>query len=260
VARGGPRRGFGGGPVHHAGLNQRERLAGPSVPSFATPNSWFDFTPRFSQRAERRPRTRRSRPALKTTNRAAVLLIETDSISGFSRTFDDPASRTSRSLCVSSEFSVVSQRRRKNFIKSAGEPISVIGPNPSELQRLDQLVGLACGDNQAAMPVKPTELTAIALANEVARRRVAGIDQGPKRHQAVEDDGDLSWLDDPDPAEKLISPSSKPKPAIDYPPSRMDDACTSCESARKVLATPGAPFKDWARQHLFNCKWAAGKL
>jgi len=81
VARGGPRRGIGGGPVHHAGLNKRERLAGPSVPSFATPNSWFAITPRFSQRAERRRHTRRSRPTLKTTNRAAVQLIETDSIS-----------------------------------------------------------------------------------------------------------------------------------------------------------------------------------
>jgi len=81
VARGGPRRGIGGGPVHHAGLNKRERLADPSVPSFATPNSWFAFAPRCSQRAERRRHTRRSRPTLKTTNRAAVLLIETDSIS-----------------------------------------------------------------------------------------------------------------------------------------------------------------------------------
>jgi hypothetical protein len=52
VARGGPRRGIGGGPVHHAGLNKHERLAGPSVPNFATPNSWFDLTPRLSQRAE----------------------------------------------------------------------------------------------------------------------------------------------------------------------------------------------------------------
>ena len=31
VARGGPRRGIGGGPVHHTRLSQRERLAGPSV-------------------------------------------------------------------------------------------------------------------------------------------------------------------------------------------------------------------------------------
>jgi len=81
VARGGPRRGIGGGPVHHAELNKRERLAGPSVPSFGTPNSWFDLTPRFSQRAERRQRTRRSRLTPKTNYRAAVLLIETDSIS-----------------------------------------------------------------------------------------------------------------------------------------------------------------------------------
>jgi hypothetical protein len=80
VARGGPRRGIGGGPVRHAGLNQRERLAGPSVPSFATPNSRLAFTPRFSQRAERRWRARRLRQNLKTTNRAAVLLIENDSV------------------------------------------------------------------------------------------------------------------------------------------------------------------------------------
>ena len=31
VARGGPRRGISGGPAHHAELNKRERLAGPSV-------------------------------------------------------------------------------------------------------------------------------------------------------------------------------------------------------------------------------------
>ena len=52
VARGGPRRGIGGGPAHHAGLNQRERLAGASVPSFVTPNPRFDLTPCSSQRAE----------------------------------------------------------------------------------------------------------------------------------------------------------------------------------------------------------------
>jgi len=39
VARGGPRRGIGGGSDHHAGLNKLERLAGPTVPSSATPNS-----------------------------------------------------------------------------------------------------------------------------------------------------------------------------------------------------------------------------
>ena len=52
MARGGPRRGIGGGPVHHAGLNKLERLAGRSVPSSATPYSWLDLTPRFLQRAE----------------------------------------------------------------------------------------------------------------------------------------------------------------------------------------------------------------
>ena len=36
VARGGPRRGIGGGPDHHAGLKKLERLADPSVPSYAT--------------------------------------------------------------------------------------------------------------------------------------------------------------------------------------------------------------------------------
>ena len=50
VARGGPRRGIGGGPVHHAGLNKLERLAGPSVPSSAAPYIWLDLTPRFLQR------------------------------------------------------------------------------------------------------------------------------------------------------------------------------------------------------------------
>jgi IstB-like ATP binding protein len=50
IARGGPWPGIGGGPVHHAGLSKRKRLADPSPPSFATPNSWLDLTPRFSQR------------------------------------------------------------------------------------------------------------------------------------------------------------------------------------------------------------------
>jgi hypothetical protein len=52
VARGGSRQGTGGGPVHHARPNKRERLAEPSVLCFATPNPWFDLTPRFSQPAE----------------------------------------------------------------------------------------------------------------------------------------------------------------------------------------------------------------
>src|SRR5208282_5016543 len=54
VARGGPRRGIGGGPVHHAGLNKLERLAGPSAPSSATPQIASDLTPRTSLHAERR--------------------------------------------------------------------------------------------------------------------------------------------------------------------------------------------------------------
>jgi hypothetical protein len=52
VARGGPRRGMGGGPVHHAGLNKLERLAGPSVPSSATPQLAFDFAPCILLHAE----------------------------------------------------------------------------------------------------------------------------------------------------------------------------------------------------------------
>ena len=51
VAHGGPRQGIGGGPVHQAGLDKRERLAGPSVPSFTTPYSWVELTPRLSERA-----------------------------------------------------------------------------------------------------------------------------------------------------------------------------------------------------------------
>ena len=69
VARCGPRRRIGGGPVHHAGLNNLERLAGPSVPSSATTSSWLDHTPRFSQRAERCCRT----PQLRSTLRPSQL-------------------------------------------------------------------------------------------------------------------------------------------------------------------------------------------
>jgi hypothetical protein len=48
--------------------------------------------------------------------------------SGFSRTFDDPATCSSRSLCFSSKFWVVPHRGQTDFIKSAGEPESEIGP------------------------------------------------------------------------------------------------------------------------------------
>ena len=49
---------IGGGPVHHAGLTEPKRLAGPSAPSLATPHAEFDLTPRISTRAERRRCTR----------------------------------------------------------------------------------------------------------------------------------------------------------------------------------------------------------
>ncbi len=62
-------------------LNKLERLAGPSVPSFATPNSWLDLTPRFSQRAERRGCAPDHVVPCPATKRAPVLLIENDSIS-----------------------------------------------------------------------------------------------------------------------------------------------------------------------------------
>jgi hypothetical protein len=39
VARGGLRRGIGGGPVQHAVLNEVECLADPPLPSSATPHS-----------------------------------------------------------------------------------------------------------------------------------------------------------------------------------------------------------------------------
>jgi hypothetical protein len=54
VARGGPRRGIGGGPVHHVGFYKLERLAAPSVPSSATPQLTSDFTPRTLLHAEGR--------------------------------------------------------------------------------------------------------------------------------------------------------------------------------------------------------------
>src|SRR5271165_6949243 len=52
---------LGGGPVHHVRPTELERLAGPSVPSSATPHAEFDVTPRISQRAEKRRSARRSR-------------------------------------------------------------------------------------------------------------------------------------------------------------------------------------------------------
>ena len=62
-------------------LTKRERLAGPSVPSLATPHSWLDLTPRFSQRAERRGVCIARGTTHASIYRAAVMLIEIDSIS-----------------------------------------------------------------------------------------------------------------------------------------------------------------------------------
>ena len=77
VARGGPRRGIGGGPVHHAGLNKLERLAGPSVPSSATPYIWLDLTPRFLQRAEQRRTMRLTRSGCTVRQSGAALMLKT---------------------------------------------------------------------------------------------------------------------------------------------------------------------------------------
>jgi hypothetical protein len=63
VARGGLRRGIGGGPVSHAKLRKLERLAGPSVPDSAPPYSWLHLTPRFSKCAERRSPARGAQSA-----------------------------------------------------------------------------------------------------------------------------------------------------------------------------------------------------
>jgi hypothetical protein len=62
------------------------------------------------------------------THRAAGFLIETDSISGFSRTLGDSGRQPAGQSSFSRGISVVPDRLRGVFIKSAGEPISVIGP------------------------------------------------------------------------------------------------------------------------------------
>ena len=49
---------MGGGPDHHALLNEPEYLAGPSAPSLGTPQLVFDLTPRTLLHAERRSPTR----------------------------------------------------------------------------------------------------------------------------------------------------------------------------------------------------------
>ena len=80
MARGGPQRGIGGGLAHHVGLNKLERLAGPSVPAFATPYSWLDLTPRFLKRAGRRDRFAHSFVTYRTPSKgAAVFLLHNDS-------------------------------------------------------------------------------------------------------------------------------------------------------------------------------------
>jgi hypothetical protein len=88
VARGGAWQGIGGGPAHCAELNKVECLAGPSVPSPATPCSRLDLTPRTLLYAKRRARAR-----LRTLNMSpasgSVYVIENGSKLGFSRTFDD---------------------------------------------------------------------------------------------------------------------------------------------------------------------------
>jgi hypothetical protein len=63
--------------IHHARLNKLERLDGPSVPSSATPYSWLDLTPRFSQRAERRCRRASANKHTQTVAAGAALMLKT---------------------------------------------------------------------------------------------------------------------------------------------------------------------------------------
>ena len=79
VARGGPRRGMGGGPVHHAGLNKLERLAGPSVPSSATPQLAFDLAPCILLHAEQRSCAHLSSSSPLASARGSPYTIETGS-------------------------------------------------------------------------------------------------------------------------------------------------------------------------------------
>ena len=80
---------LGGGPVQHARLTEVESLPGPSAANFATPHLGSGITPRILQRAERCGRTRQSRRTPSSHQPAAVLLIETDSKSWFSRILDE---------------------------------------------------------------------------------------------------------------------------------------------------------------------------
>jgi hypothetical protein len=61
----------------------------------------------------------------------ALFLIETDSISRFSRTFGDSGPQPARRSSFSRGVSVVPDRLRDVFIKSAGEPDFAIGPTKS---------------------------------------------------------------------------------------------------------------------------------
>ena len=50
---------IGGGPIHYALLTDPERLTGPSAPRSDSPHLVPQLTPRISERAEWRRRTRR---------------------------------------------------------------------------------------------------------------------------------------------------------------------------------------------------------
>ena len=135
--------------------------------------------------------------------------------------------------------------------------------NADDLVRLEQLVGSICGDDQTAMVATPKEHPTIALAHETARRRAEKNFPTPKLHQAPVDDTpldlDLGWLDEPDVLpEDPVATISKPKPITDHltASSHTGHVCSSCENAKRCLATPGDTFQGWAQSHLNSCRWA----
>ena len=86
MARGGRRRGIGGGPGHHARLTTRERLDGPSVPSLSHTRFPGSAWLRVARNVPSNARVRADYLApCAATQSAAALVIEADSISMIGR-------------------------------------------------------------------------------------------------------------------------------------------------------------------------------
>ena len=121
----------------------------------------------------------------------------------------------------------------------------------TDLVTLEQLVGHVHDVPAVSADQPKLEHKAIALAREAARSHMAKTMSTQQKIHEVQLDVDLA----PPPR---TNPATS-RPAISTA-NYVGEKCPSCVNARKVLATPGDPFHDWAWRHLEVCGTAkAGK-